>query len=326
MATPRFTFPFNAWAGTTVELAKYVSRLDALVRVPAEVRFISYEPVLGPIADELDAFLTANPGTIHWLIAGGESGHGPNRPIVIPAISWVRAVRDVCAKHGVAFYFKQHGGRTNHANGSNGARAEPGVDVTKVAKWKLPMLDGRVHADFPKPSADQTARIVKGFPRKVSETERLALLRPVTIPGAAWSPLRALGHKGLSDISWTDTIDKMGISGCRHVSEACEGCYAAVRHDALHILKDQLGPGDSRYKGYQSAFYDQVVVSAALMDATHHPANGRLVFASAMSDVFINEVDHVHVARMVERIEAYPQHTWQLLTKRPGRMASFFFA
>ncbi|GAB2923017.1 DUF5131 family protein [Micromonospora polyrhachis] len=103
---PRLTWPANVWIGVSVEDASEVVRIDPLRAVPAAVRFISAEPLLGPLAS-LD--LTG----IHWLIAGGESGAGA-RPID-PA--WVRDLRDQCQLQKVAFFFKQWGGRTPKAGG-----------------------------------------------------------------------------------------------------------------------------------------------------------------------------------------------------------------
>ncbi|MFY1625469.1 DUF5131 family protein [Micromonospora sp. WMMD735] len=103
---PRLTWPNNLWMGVSVEDTSEVDRIDHLRAVPAAVRFISAEPLLGPLAP-LD--LTG----IHWLIAGGESGIGA-RP-VNPA--WVRNLRDQCQSDAVAFFFKQWGGRTPKAGG-----------------------------------------------------------------------------------------------------------------------------------------------------------------------------------------------------------------
>ncbi|MFG3604536.1 DUF5131 family protein [Micromonospora chersina] len=99
-------WPPNVWMGVSVETEQELPRVDHLRTVPAAVRFISAEPLLGPL-DGID--LTG----IHWLIAGGESGQGA-RP-VDPA--WIRGLRDECAKAGTAFFFKQWGGRTPKAGG-----------------------------------------------------------------------------------------------------------------------------------------------------------------------------------------------------------------
>lgn len=95
----------NVWMGATVENQETAFRIDQLRQVPAAVRFLSCEPLLGPL--ELD--LTG----IHWLIAGGESGSG-YRPL---NLDWVRSLRDQCQAAGVAFHFKQVGGRTSKSGG-----------------------------------------------------------------------------------------------------------------------------------------------------------------------------------------------------------------
>lgn len=97
----------NVWLGTSIENARFVDRADAVRDTPATVRFISAEPLLGPLADSLD--LT----DIDWLIVGGESGarHRPMR------VEWARDLRDQCNDEEVAFFFKQWGGRTPKAGG-----------------------------------------------------------------------------------------------------------------------------------------------------------------------------------------------------------------
>lgn len=99
-------WPANLWLGVSVENADVLHRVDELRRVPAAVRFLSCEPLLGPL-DSID--LT----DIDWVIAGGESG--PNyRPM---DLAWARAIRDACRHANVAFFFKQWGGRTPKALG-----------------------------------------------------------------------------------------------------------------------------------------------------------------------------------------------------------------
>jgi protein gp37 len=96
----------NIWMGVSVESERYCFRIDHLRDTPAKVKFVSAEPLLGPLGDlDLDR--------IDWMIAGGESG--PNaRPM---EISWGRQVRDQCLEAGVKFFFKQWGGRTPKAGG-----------------------------------------------------------------------------------------------------------------------------------------------------------------------------------------------------------------
>lgn len=92
----RLEWPPNVWMGVSVEDSSALYRVNHLRHVPAAVRFLSCEPLLGPL-DGLKL------GGIHWVIAGGESG--PNhRPM---DIAWVRAVRDACGDSGVPFFFKQ---------------------------------------------------------------------------------------------------------------------------------------------------------------------------------------------------------------------------
>jgi protein gp37 len=103
---PQLDWPDNVWMGVSVEDTDQVHRIVSLQSVHAAVRFVSAEPLLGPL-DEL------NLEGIDWLIAGGESGPGA-RP-VNPA--WVRSLRDQCSLAGTAFFFKQWGGRTPKAGG-----------------------------------------------------------------------------------------------------------------------------------------------------------------------------------------------------------------
>lgn len=90
----------HVWAGTTIESDRYRFRAAHLRDVPAAVRWISAEPLLGPL-DRLDL------GGIDWLVAGGESG-APARPM---EEGWVRDLRDRCAATGTAFWFKQAGAK-----------------------------------------------------------------------------------------------------------------------------------------------------------------------------------------------------------------------
>jgi len=103
---PHLEWPANVWMGVSVETARYRFRIDHLRQVPASVRFISAEPLLGPLG-RLD--LTG----IGWVIVGGESGPRA-RPM---ELSWGREVRDQCLANDVRFFFKQWGGRTPKAGG-----------------------------------------------------------------------------------------------------------------------------------------------------------------------------------------------------------------
>lgn len=99
-------WPENVWMGVSIENRRFVDRADLLREVPAAVRFISAEPLLGQL-------LGLELGGIDWLIAGGESGHG-HRAM---RVEWVRELRDRCFSESVAFFFKQWGGRTPKAGG-----------------------------------------------------------------------------------------------------------------------------------------------------------------------------------------------------------------
>jgi protein gp37 len=96
---PDLVWPQNVWMGVSVEDERVRGRIEHLRRVPAVVRFLSIEPLLGPIPS-LDL------SEIHWVIVGGESGPGcrPMQP------DWVRSIRDQCEEQGVHFFFKQWGG------------------------------------------------------------------------------------------------------------------------------------------------------------------------------------------------------------------------
>ncbi|MGH9127472.1 MAG: DUF5131 family protein [Acidimicrobiales bacterium] len=102
----RLDWPVNLWMGVSVEDARYSFRIGHLQVVPAAVRFLSCEPLLGPL-DHLDL------DGIDWVIAGGESGHCA-RPV---DPDWVRSIRDQCLDAHVPFFFKQWGGRTPKAHG-----------------------------------------------------------------------------------------------------------------------------------------------------------------------------------------------------------------
>jgi protein gp37 len=98
-------WPENVWMGVSVETQRYAFRADHLRRVPAAVRFLSIEPLLGPV-------IVGYAG-LDWCIVGGESGKS-HRPI---DANWVRTIRDDCVDSGVPFFFKQWGGMTPKAGG-----------------------------------------------------------------------------------------------------------------------------------------------------------------------------------------------------------------
>lgn len=96
----------NVWLGTSVEDARVLHRIEALRRASAAVRFISFEPLIGTVAD---ADLT----DIHWVIVGGESG--PQARDMDPV--WVDEIETACRRAGTAFFFKQWGGKNKKAAG-----------------------------------------------------------------------------------------------------------------------------------------------------------------------------------------------------------------
>lgn len=102
----KLEWPTNLWMGVSVESADALRRVDDLRLVPSAVRFLSCEPLVGP----LDGLRLTD---IQWVIAGGESGPG-YRPM---ELAWVRGVRDCCLRADVPFFFKQWGGRTPKALG-----------------------------------------------------------------------------------------------------------------------------------------------------------------------------------------------------------------
>jgi protein gp37 len=115
---PYLPWPDNVWMGVSIENDRFAQRGDSLREIPAVVRFISAEPLLGPLTS-LDL------SGIDWLIAGGESGPHHRKPQ--PA--WFHDLRDRCQTAGVAFFFKQWGGRNPKAGGR--------------------MLDGRTWDEYP---------------------------------------------------------------------------------------------------------------------------------------------------------------------------------
>lgn len=111
-------WPENVWIGVSVENSRYLYRIDDLRTVPAKVRFISCEPLLGPLENLLlDG--------IHWVIVGGESGPGARSM----KKEWVIGIKEKCEQAGIPFFFKQWGG---------------------VQKWKNGhSLDGREYRNMP---------------------------------------------------------------------------------------------------------------------------------------------------------------------------------
>ncbi len=119
--------PAQIWLGTSVEDERVLERIDHLRTVPAQTRFLSCEPLIGPL-------LSMNLTGIDWVIVGGESGPR-HRPI---DAAWVRDIRQQCRRARVAFFFKQWGGQVSKSNGRT--------------------LDGRVYDEMPLPRTSANLR------------------------------------------------------------------------------------------------------------------------------------------------------------------------
>jgi protein gp37 len=96
----------NVWLGASVEDGRVLHRIDELRQVPAVIRFISFEPLIGSVDG-------ADLSKIHWAIVGGESG--PKARHMDPV--WVDEIERMCRRAGTAFFFKQWGGRNKKATG-----------------------------------------------------------------------------------------------------------------------------------------------------------------------------------------------------------------
>ena len=99
----------NIWIGASVETQELVHRASIVSQLPFAVRFLSCEPLLGPL--DLRAYLSAK--MINWVIVGGESGRN-SRPL---DVTWVTGIRDQCRAVSVPFFFKQWGGRNKKLSG-----------------------------------------------------------------------------------------------------------------------------------------------------------------------------------------------------------------
>ena len=102
-------WPANVWLGTSVESQKYAPRLSVLGRAPAKIRFVSAEPLLGP----LDLSQWLSDGTLHWVIVGGESGPKAREMDE----DWARGLRDQSLRWETPFFLKQLGGRRGKRSG-----------------------------------------------------------------------------------------------------------------------------------------------------------------------------------------------------------------
>jgi protein gp37 len=106
LSQPEFEVLPNVWLGTSVEDGRVLSRLDDIRKVPAKIRFVSLEPLIGSVA-------TGDLTSIDWAIVGGESG--PRARPMNP--QWVAEIEAMCRLSGTAFFFKQWGGKNKKAAG-----------------------------------------------------------------------------------------------------------------------------------------------------------------------------------------------------------------
>ena len=116
--SPYLEWTPNVWIGVSVENQNYVCRIEDLLRVPARIRFISFEPLIGPVKD------FPSDG-IDWVIVGGESGYNA-RPM---KKEWVLRIRNICLERGIPFFFKQWGGKDKNKGGR--------------------LLEGRLYEEYP---------------------------------------------------------------------------------------------------------------------------------------------------------------------------------
>lgn len=130
---PRLPWPANIWQGVSIEDNRVAFRADLLRKVPAAVRFLSCEPLIGPV-DQVDF------KDIDWVIVGGESG-AKARPMEKP---WADDVLRRCRSQGVQFFFKQWGGYTHSAGGNR--------------------LNGRLYQFYPEPTLRTPAPAVPMVP------------------------------------------------------------------------------------------------------------------------------------------------------------------
>lgn len=170
LAEVQSAFPLpNVWLGTSVENQKAADeRIPFLLKVPSAVRFLSCEPLLGPVNLEeflcdFELSLNSDKGNLHWVIVGGESGPGarPMHP------DWARTLRDQCKDAHVPFFFKQWGqwhevdrvgkndlwGRVlNDGTFKKNNLLGDGALMMSVGKKNAGrLLDGQLHDEFPKP-------------------------------------------------------------------------------------------------------------------------------------------------------------------------------
>ncbi|MGK7390615.1 MAG: DUF5131 family protein, partial [Candidatus Cyclobacteriaceae bacterium M2_1C_046] len=135
---PHFTWTDNIWAGVSVENEDYLFRIDDLRTVPAKIRFISFEPLIGPIPTG-----KINLTGIHWVIIGGESGGSKVRPM---ELKWVRDIIKACDEQEIPVFFKQCGrhlgqqlGMTNKYGSVDSKGGDDSKFPTDLRRWEFPI-------------------------------------------------------------------------------------------------------------------------------------------------------------------------------------------
>jgi len=152
---PSLPWPHNVWMGVSVEREDYSFRIGHLRRAPAAVRFLSLEPLLGPLP-RLDL------RCIDWVIVGGESGPRARRM----EEAWAADIQDQCRRAGIPFFFKQWGGRNKKAAG----RILAGRTWDEVPPRPTPRL-GKAPVTLPRSAG-------KVSPRERAKTRPGVILRP----------------------------------------------------------------------------------------------------------------------------------------------------
>ena len=143
------SFPDNVWLGATVEDSRVTDRIDALREVPAAIKFISFEPLIGSVGN-------VDMTGIHWAITGGESGH-KCRPC---DANWIMEIRDQCISQNVAHFFKQWG---HWKNNPIALTAPTGISPQKWVEMSDPegkggsLIDGVSWKEWP---AQRSPRLI----------------------------------------------------------------------------------------------------------------------------------------------------------------------
>lgn len=127
----------NVWLGVSIENSRFTWRADALREIPADVRFISAEPLLGSLLESAGQRSPLGLGDIDWLIVGGESGPGA-RPL---DLSWARELADACDQASTFFFMKQLGSVLGRALGSRDRKGtDLGVFPAELRRREMPSL------------------------------------------------------------------------------------------------------------------------------------------------------------------------------------------